>query len=181
MLRVWKFEGGAGANGTNLAGLSVMLLEKGSENIASAENAAQEAFAYLPEGLEPAQREALVGWVRSQTPASVGEENIRVVPMRAYLWEGNAQVAAGQHIAFSSRRPAPCGPASCGERLWYEPRNAAANFMVEEVASARVSEPALSLSWKDHGRRTLFMGQFGPMEGRTPAFCGNTPGLFTKL
>lgn len=183
MLRVWKFEGGQ-FTGTPLAGLTVALMEKGDENLAMQEHAAHQALAYLPQGAAPVQREALISWLRTQTPASLNPAtDVREVPLNAFISEGNVQVSAGKDIAFSSHLAQECnGTASCGERLWYEPRNAnSANFMVEQLISARVAEPALSLSWSDQGRRSLFTGQFGPMEGRAPAFCGKGPGMYSKL
>jgi hypothetical protein len=182
MLRFWKFEGGQSPSGQPMAGLTVALLEKGDDNIALPENSARQAIAYIPQSASASQREALLSWARTQTSVCIDAvSDVREVPLSARIWEGNAQVSAGKDIAFTSRIPESCGPAGCGERLWYEPRNTAATFMVEQVANAHVVEPALSLEWKDHGRRTVFTGQFGPMAGRTPAFCGTGTSPASRL
>jgi hypothetical protein len=171
VLRVWQFDRGS-FKGTALNGLTVALLEKGDKNLAVPENQASDAVAYLPPGLSPAQRSALLDWAREKTAATLTDSHVKVVPLEARLALEKVTFSAGSEIAFSGATPVACNVGGCGEMLWYEPRDAVSSFVVDELGQSRIVEPALSMQWMDHGRQTLFVGRFGDPEVTVPALCG---------
>jgi hypothetical protein len=170
VLRAWQFDHGAIA-GVPLQGLSVALLESGEQNLAVPENAATSAVVYLPPSLTPAQRAALLAWAGQNTRAKL--TGTRVIPLQMAFSGDRVTFSAGHDIAFDADRPPPCDNlASCGEMLWYQPRVAATSFVVDQLDRSRIVEPLLTLTWMDHGRRTLFAGRFGDPEPSVPAICG---------
>jgi hypothetical protein len=171
VLRVWQFDRGS-LKGVPLSGLTVALLEKGDQNLAVAENRASDAVAYLPTGLSAAQRTALLDWAREKTAATLNDSHVKVVPLQAQLALEKVTFSAGHDIAFSGATPLACDLGGCGQMLWYEPRDAATSFVVDELGQSRVVEPLLSMQWMDHGRQTLFVGRFGDPEVTVPALCG---------
>src|SRR5208337_4019135 len=64
LLRAWQFTGGDFA-ATDFAGLEVALLQVSSENLANPESDPGDAVAYLPQNATPAQREALLAWLKA--------------------------------------------------------------------------------------------------------------------
>ena len=169
VLRAWHFDSGQ-MGGTDLQGLSLALLETGSENLADRDQQAERAVAYLPEKISPAQRAALLAWAKSSTAAPL---SVKTVPMTLRIAGDDVRVALGNGIAFTGTGAPACGLASCGEMLWYEPRSAMSSFTVDQLTVSRVVEPALALTWRDHGRRTLFLGRFGDPEQSNPTgLCG---------
>ncbi len=170
VLRAWQFEDGAIA-GVPLRGLSVALLESGDQNLAVPENAASSAVVYLPPSLTPEQRAVLLTWAGQNTRATL--VGTRVIPLQIAFTGDRVSFSAGRDIAFVADAPPPCTTlASCGEMLWYEPRGAATSFVVDQLDRSRIVEPLLTLTWMDHGRRTLFAGRFGDPEPVIPAICG---------
>jgi hypothetical protein len=169
VLRAWHFDSGR-LNGTELRGLSLALLELGSENLADRDQKAERAVAYVPDNVTPAQRTALLAWAKTNTVAPVAA---RAVPMTMSIKGDDISVHLGRDIAFTGTGAPVCGLASCGEMLWYEPRSAMSSFTVDQLTVSRVVEPALALKWQDHGRRTLFLGRFGDPEISNPTgLCG---------
>ncbi len=169
VLRTWHFDSGH-LGGTDLKGLSLALLEIGSENLADRDQRAERAVAYVPEKILPAQRAALLVWAKSSTAAPI---DVRAVPVTMSLTGDDVRVALGRDIAFTGTGAPACGLASCGEMLWYQPRSAMSSFTVDQLTVSRVVEPALALKWQDHGRRTLFLGRFGDPEISNPTgLCG---------
>ncbi len=171
VLRVWQFDQGR-LQGVPLRGLTVALLEKGDQNLAVPENAAQAAIAYLPPGLSPAQRTALLAWAARDTKAPLDAAHVRIAPLQIQAAQGQVRFSAGHDIAFSGGTPLACNVGGCGEMLWYSPRAATTSFVVDQLAQSRIVEPLLQVKWMDHGRRTLFVGRFGDPEPRVPALCG---------
>jgi hypothetical protein len=171
VLRVWQFDDGALA-GVPLRGLSVALLEKGPQNLAVPQNAARAAVAYLPPALTAPQRAALLAWATRNTSAPLAPANVRTLAFTTTFTPDHVRFTAGPDLAFSGAMPPDCGLSSCGEMLWYEPRAAASSFVVDQLDSSRIVEPLLDLTWRDHGRRTLFAGRFGDPEPAIPPICG---------
>jgi hypothetical protein len=171
VLRVWRFDRGSFA-GVALQGLTVALLEKGDQNLAVPENSARSAEAYLPAGISPGQRAALLGWASENTRAKLDAAHVRTAPLQTCLAGGQIRFSAGNDIAFSGGTPTVCNVGGCGEMLWYEPRSATSSFVVDQLTRSRIVEPALGVKWMDHGRRTLFVGRFGDPEPTVPAICG---------
>jgi hypothetical protein len=173
VLRAWHFESGR-FRGVDLAGLSLALLETGSENLADHANRAESAVAYVPETASPAQHDALVAWAKQNTAALIPDGDVRAVPLQMQVAGQDVEVSVGHDISFSGGAAPDCGLTSCGESLWYEPRSTTSSFTVDLLNRARVIEPALTLRWEDHGRRTLFLGRFGDPGTSYPAtgLCG---------
>jgi hypothetical protein len=169
VLRAWHFDSGQ-FGGTDVKGLSLALLETGSENLADRDQKAERAVAYLPDNASPTQRAALLAWAKSSTAAPV---SVRAVPLQMSLTGDDIRVALGPDITFTGAGAPACGLASCGEMLWYEPRSTMSSYTVDQLTVSRVVEPALALKWQDHGRRTLFLGRFGDPEPSNPTgLCG---------
>jgi len=171
VLRVWQFDQGA-LTGVPLRGLTVALLEKGDQNLAVPENAAQSALVYLPQGLSPAQRTALLAWAARNTTAKLDAAHVRTVPLQTRFAGDQVSFSAGHDVAFDGGTPASCNVGGCGEMLWYEPRTTTSSFTVDQLGQSRIVEPLLDVKWMDHGRRTLFVGRFGDPEQTVPALCG---------
>ncbi len=171
LLRAWRFDSGSLA-GAPLKGLTVALLEKGDKTLALPKNPATDAVAYLPPGLTPAQRAALLTWARQNTTATLEESRIKVAPLDMEISKDQVRFSAGKELTFDGATPEPCGLTGCGEMLWYEPRGGASSFVVDQLGQSRVIEPLLSLQWLDHSRKTVFVGRFGDPEPTVPALCG---------
>jgi hypothetical protein len=168
--RVWQFDQGA-FNGVPLTGLTVALLEKSSENLADRGHAA-DAVAYVPPGLSPAQRSALLAWARQATAAKLDDTHVKTASLQMNLVNRQVSFSAGSDLSFAGDVPPPCPAGTCGALLWYQPRIAATSFAVDQLGQSRIVEPLLSLHWMDHGRQTLFVGRFGDPEVTVPALCG---------
>jgi hypothetical protein len=173
VLRAWHFESGQ-FWGVDLAGLSLALLETGSQNLADPANRAERAVAYVPENLSPAQSDALAAWAQQNTAARILPSDVRSVPLHMQVTGEDVSVSLGRDIAFSGASAPDCGLTSCGASLWYEPRSATTSFTVDQLTRSRIVEPALVLQWQDHGRNTLFLGRFGdPTRSSNPSgLCG---------
>ncbi len=182
LLRVWQFDRGT-VNGQNLAGLSVGVLQVGSENLAEKESSLKgegiKTVAYLPESATDAQRTALSKWVQETMGTAVQE---RIVPLVADIQQDHTVISAGDAIQVHGIVPLPCdNGAACGESLWYTPRSETTGFLVDTTEKVSIQEPKLELNWKDHGRRTLFVGYFGQSAPSGVQLCGgmivaeNTP------
>lgn len=162
MLRAWHFTGGS-FGATSLAGLSVALLQDSQENLAARDALPGQSVLYLPAAATPAQRAALVTWVRSEQARPFAKPAVtRVVAM---TWAADAQqvqFSAGDFISVTAASMASCASGSCGEALWYTPRTENSLFTVAVNRASRVSEPALKLRWEDAGKRSVFLAKYGP-------------------
>jgi hypothetical protein len=169
-LRVWQFDQGS-LDGVALRGLTVALLEKSDENLADKGNAS-DAVAYLPPGLSPTQRSALLSWARRSTAARLDEAHVKIAPLRMEFVDQEVRFSAGTEMTFAGGVPEACPVGGCGEMLWYQPRVVSSSFVVDQLGQSRIVEPLLSLRWMDHGRKTLFVGRFGDPEITIPGVCG---------
>jgi hypothetical protein len=171
-LRVWQFDHGA-LNGVALNGLTVALLEKSEQGNLADRGNASDAVAYLPPGLSPAQCAALLAWARQSTAAPLDDAHVKIAPLQTNFSGQQVSFTAGTNVAFAGDVAPPCTDGrNCGEMLWYHPRIASTNFVVDQLGQSKIVEPLLSLQWSDHGRRTLFVGRFGDPEVAIPALCG---------
>jgi hypothetical protein len=163
LFRVWSISQGIWA-GQNLAGLKVALLELGSGNLAENGASVQTAEIFVPVGLAPAQKEALLSWVTSQgiTPAST-----RVVETGInYQRSGYAaKVAVGNFISLSTTPITKCSSGACGQALWYEPQAKYSSFEVVASRTSEIRDSSLKFLWIDHGRPNVFLASFGPDAG----------------
>jgi hypothetical protein len=161
MFRAWEFTGGAYA-GTDLTGLNLAILQTSSENLAEQKTKADRTVIYLPQSATRAQREALVGWLKSQMPEiKNGKISTRTAPIKVSGNGTGYSVAVGDSIAVRTAGLESCETGACGEALWYEPRSGSSVFTVALNRSSRVTEPLLELKWNDAGKRSVFIAKFG--------------------
>jgi len=162
LFRVWSICEGTW-NNQNLAGLNVALLELGSVNLAEKGATAEKAEIFVPKGLAPSQKEALLSWVNSQgiTPAPT-----RVVEAEiAYERSGcAANAAVGDYISLSTMAIGKCGSGACGQTLWYEPQVKHSSFEVVASRISKIRASSVNFLWTDHDRPNVFLASFGPNE-----------------
>ena len=160
LFRVWSIQHGTW-NNENLADLKVALLEVGSVNLAEKGAVGEKAEIIVPEGLEPARKEALVSWVTSQGTIPVSTRVVKAAI--SYHRTGCvADVAVGDSISLSTTAIGKCSSGACGQALWYEP--GAKHCSVEVVASrvSKIRDSSLDFLWTDHDRPDVFLASFGP-------------------
>lgn len=184
MLRAWNFSTGSFA-GADFSGLQLAVLESSPDNLAAAKSTSDRAVVYLPQNATSAQRKALLGWLKSNSPElKAARLQTRVAPLRLEKSENGYQFSAGDAISVSASTSAACGMGSCGEELWYTPRSTTTVFTVVANRSSHVSEPWLKLKWDDAGKRSVFLAKFGESASAkelyvTAAdFCGTEAKLF---
>ena len=178
LLRAWNFSGGK-FNGTELAGLQLVVLESGPDNLAAEKATTGQAVVYLPSGATKEQGDALKGWVKAALPKlSATSFQTRTVPIQFVREGANYVLTAGDKIAAKIVPLGSCVFGSCGEELWYRPRSSTTVFTVAVNGASRVIEPSLKLKWTDGGKRSVFVGRFGDSDLTKNAyvtandFCG---------
>jgi hypothetical protein len=173
MLRAWQFTGGSYA-GTDLAGLQLALLQVSSENLAETGSNPGDAVVYLPQNATPAQRDALLGWLKSTVPdLNRRQLALRMLSLRFTETQSGWAFTAGDAVAMEATAPEPCETGACGEALWYEPRSATALYSVALNRSSQISEPLLKLHWSDAGKRSIFVARFDGASAMPPQYTGD--------
>jgi hypothetical protein len=161
MLRAWSFSEGRFAN-QDLRGLQLAVLEALSENLAAEKAEAEQAVVYLQQQATPAQREALLAWLRANAPElKRAALNSRVVPIELSDMGSGYTFTAGRFVSVQTAPLESCETGSCGEGLWYKPRMTTSVFAVGVDRASRVEEPLLKLKWIDGGKRSAFLAKFG--------------------
>jgi hypothetical protein len=162
LFRVWSISQGTW-NNQNLAGLQVALLELGSVNLAEKGALAEKAEVFVPKGLEPSQKEALLSWVNSQgiTPASTRVMEAEITYQRSGC---TANVAVGDYISLSTMAIGTCSSGACGQALWYQPRARHSSFEVVASRASKIRDSSVNFLWTDHDRPNVFLASFGPDE-----------------
>jgi len=160
LLRVWSIKEGTW-NNQNLAGLKVALLELGSVNLADKGALGDKAELFVPKGLAPVQKDALLSWVSSQaiTPASTQVRDEEITYQRS---GSAANVTVGDSIVLSTMPIAKCSTGACGQALWYEPQVDYSSFEVLASRFSRIQDSTLNFLWTDHDRPNVFLASFGP-------------------
>src|SRR5437867_4844853 len=184
LLRAWNFTGGTFA-GTDLAGLKVALLQTSPDNLAAEKTASDRAVVYLPLSASKAQREALAAWIKANLPdLKSAKLQTRMVPLEFAKSKTGYAFSAGAIVSVKTGSLEDCDFGGCGESLWYNPRTASTVFTVAVNRSCQVNEPLLKLTWKDGGKRSVFLARFGESEPAkniyvtTADLCGPTQRLF---
>ena len=161
MLRVWSFEDGE-QDRVALRGLQVALLQAANDNLAAADTTATSAVVYLPRTANDGQRAALVNWLKAATPEIAATPIVEKIADIDYAQDGaRISLKVGEQIAMKTREIQKCDTGACGESLWYKPRTKLGDYTVLVNESSTVSEPALSLVWKDNSAKSVFFGSFG--------------------
>jgi hypothetical protein len=163
MLRAWTFTGGA-FQGTDLTGLSVAALQASSDNLAEPKSSPGQVIVYLPDNAPIRQRAALLAWLKASQSDLVGAHNTqtRVVPIQCSSTDTGYTLRAGDAVSIHTAPLESCRSGACGEALWYTPRTQTSVFTVALDRLSKIHEPLLKLTWDDSGRRSLFLGKFGP-------------------
>lgn len=184
MLQVWDIAGGSW-QGTDLSGLQVALLDTSSDNLASDGTRADKSVVYLPESATPAQREAVIAWLKANQQVLATKPIVtRVVPMSLTRSGSDISFAAGTFASLKTTSLQACRAQACGDDLWYSPRAQTSVFTVAFNLNSQVAEPALDLKWADNCRRTVFVGRFGDSPDaknlfvQSAAWCGQAGNLF---
>ena len=161
MVRAWNFTGGS-FRGTDLAGLSVALLQSSSENLAGAKAKPGAVIAYLPQSASATQREALIDWLKaSNGDLRSTSLQARIVPIQFTKTDTGYGLTAGNFLNVKTAPLEACATGACGEALWYTPRAQTSVFTVALNRASTVNEPLLQLKWSEAGRRSVFLGRFG--------------------
>ena len=161
MLRVWSFEDGE-QDGVAMRGLNVAVLQAANENLAAAETVAASAVVYLPRSANDVQRAALVNWLKAANAEIATTPVVEKIADIGYTQDGaRISLKVGEQIAMKTREIQKCDTGACGESLWYKPRTKIGDYTVLVNESSTVSEPALSLVWKDNSAKSVFFGSFG--------------------
>lgn len=161
MLRLWSFEAGE-HQGTPLAGLQLAALQTADQNLAAAETTPKSAVIYLPREASDVQRAALIGWLKAANAEIARLPLIEKISEINYAQNGpRISLRIGEQIAMKTREIQKCDTGACGESLWYKPRTSIGEYTVLVNESSTVSEPALSLVWKDNSAKSVFFGSFG--------------------
>ena len=161
LFRVWSINQGTWDN-QDLAGVKVALLEVGSVNLAEKGAAVEEAEIFVPKGLAPAQKEALLCWVTSQgiAPGSTRVTETEITYQRS--GRSTANVAVGDFISLSTMAIGKCSSGACGQALWYEPQVKHSSFEVVASRVSKIRDSSMNFFWTDHDRPNVFVASFGP-------------------
>jgi hypothetical protein len=159
LFRVWSINQGTWGD-QDLTGLKIALLEVGSENLAEKGATAEKAEIFVPKGLVPAQKRALLSWVATQGIAAsstpVVEADI------TYQRSGaEAEVAVGDIVSLSTMAIGKCSSGACGQALWYEPQINHSSFEVVASRVSKIHDSNLNFVWTDHDRPNAFLSHFG--------------------
>jgi len=162
MLRAWHFTAGS-FQGTELAGLNLVVLQSSSQNLAMPETDPGSVVVYLPAGTTAGQRQALLAWLKSSQKdlGPLADFETRTVPIDFRNTANGYAVSAGNFVSVTTAPMESCATGACGEALWYTPRAQTSVFTVAVDQSSKVHEPFLKLTWNEAGRRTVFLGKFG--------------------
>ncbi len=163
MVRAWNFTGGHFA-GTDFAGLRLVVLQSGQENLAARTAQSGDAVVYLPNDVTPAQRGALLGWLKAQPDFRPSRLLTRSVTVRFGATAGGYAVTAGDFVSVQTADLEKCEAQACGEALWYTPRTPRTIFTVALNRASRIEEPLLKLKWYDAGKRSVFLARVGNSE-----------------
>lgn len=184
MLRAWDFSGGT-FNGVELQGLKFGVLQSSPDNLAEAKSRTGDAVVYLPDTASPAERNALLAWLKSSQPDfHPANLQTQVVPVVFTKAPGGYIFSAGVAVSVETGSLESCPSGSCGESLWYEPRTATGPFTVAVNRLLLVHEPMLKLTWDEGTSRNIFLARFGetPMASKSyvslAELCGPARTLF---
>jgi hypothetical protein len=152
--------------GQDLAGAKLALLEVGSKNLAEKGAMADRAEIFVPRGITPEQKKALLSWLETERPlpasTSVIDADI------CYRRTGNqAELTVGDTVVLSTIPLGKCRTGACGQALWYEPTSRQSSFAVVSSRTSVIRDARLHLTWTDHDRPNVFLATFGPGEGST--------------
>jgi hypothetical protein len=159
LFRVWSINQGTWDD-QDLTGLKIALLEVGSENLAEKGATAEKAEIFVPNGLVPAQKRALLSWVATQ---GIAANSTPVVEADITYQRSGAQaeVAVGDIVSLSTMAIGKCSSGACGQALWYEPQINHSSFEVVASRVSKIHDSNLNFVWTDHNRPNVFLSHFG--------------------
>jgi hypothetical protein len=150
--------------GQDLAGTRLALLEVGSQNLAERGTVADRAEIFVPPGMAPERKKALLSWLETERslPASTPVIDAGI----CYRRTGNqAELTVGDAVVLSTAPLGKCRTGSCGQALWYEPSSRQSSFAVVSSRTSMIRDARLRLTWTDHDRPNVFLATFGPGDG----------------
>ena len=175
MVQAWNFTGGS-HDGVEFKGLQAALLQASGVNLAFETSQPTACVLYVPESASDDQIHALQRWTQTQQPQIAGcQKEIRRVTMSYSRSDLKISLRAGDFLSLETAALQPCGEVSCGEQLWYTPRAPNSLFTVVFNETCHVRESALSLEWSQHGRRSVFLAQFGAESSAEGRFTDSRP------
>ena len=103
MLRAWNFADGS-FQGTDLAGLNLVVLQSSTENLAAPKANPGQAIVYLPANANTAQRAALIAWLKTSEPfvGVAGNLQTRIVPIQCKKTETGYAFSAGDFLSVKT-------------------------------------------------------------------------------
>lgn len=184
MLRAWDFNGGA-FHEQSFNGLQMAVLQLSPDNLAEPGSRSGDAVIYLSAAATPAQRDAVVAWLKSsQADFHPTHLFTRVADLKFTRTDRGDSFTAGEGVRVETRPFARCENFICGESLWYQPRSQTSLFTVVVDRMSKIDEPLLGLRWDDNGKRSVFEARFGEPDLARNLFvaldgvCGGGKSLF---
>ncbi len=161
MVRAWDFNSGS-FQGTDFSSLQLAVLQSSPDNLAESDARSGDAVVYLPKSATPAQRDALLAWLKSSQPDfKPAKTETRIVPLQFTKSDNGYAFSAGDFVSVKTASMTECAMGGCGEVLWYQPRASTSLFTVAVNHGSKVNEPLLKLRWDATGNRDIFLARFG--------------------
>jgi hypothetical protein len=160
----WKVESGTVA-GTKLDGLGVVAVVSTSETLGLKQTGPGRAVVIVDDRATPAQRDALVKFVKSQAGTLVGEVvAVHAAPVELTIChcdgEGCATLTAGT-VKVSTKCLDPDHDKACGnETTLYPPLARGVAAKAAMAVEHSFTGKDLNETWDDGGRRGAFVGTF---------------------
>jgi hypothetical protein len=160
----WKVESGS-VDGAALDGLAVLAVVSAADTLGLKQSAPAKAVVIVDEKATPAQRKALVSFVRSRTGDLVGEVvAVHTAPVSMTICncdgEGCATLKAGE-VKVSTRCLDTDHDKACGnETTMYPPLTKGVAAKAAMAVEHSYTGKDLNETWADGGRRGAFVGSF---------------------
>lgn len=160
----WKVEAGT-VGGVSLDGLGVLAVVAAPDTLGLKQSGPAKAVVIVDEKATPAQRAALVSFVRTQTANLVGEViAVRAAPFDLTICECNgegcATLKAGT-VKISTRCLNSDHDKACGnETTMYPPLTKGVTAKPAMAVEHSYTGKELNETWSDVGRRGAFVGSF---------------------
>jgi hypothetical protein len=159
----WRVTDGS-FEGVPLDGLAVMAAVSGDRNLGIREIGGEaptvvRAELILDARATPAQREALVGFVKAASGDLIDEVvAVKVAPIRFAATEHAVQVSGGE-ATLAVQRHLHHDP-SCGAMQWFHPFSTGADAVVGLTDANSFSGKTLGTRWSHPNKRSGFVGTF---------------------
>jgi hypothetical protein len=159
----WKIDRGS-FNGQSLDGLSIVAAVAGDHNLGIREIGGDKpivvrSLIFVDDRATPAQRAALVSFVRTMSRGLVGQVvDVQSAPIRFADDTKHIEVSAGQ-ASLSVTKAMSHNP-GCGAMQWFHPLAEVEQASIGLTDQHAYSGNALGTRWSDPGKRSAFFGTF---------------------